>query len=491
MANMNAPISPTAKWILYKHTSNFEIVKQTAIELKTSSTATLSNSDRRNLLRRLRAAGLYIGRNPDEPLDSIQHRINTLLYYLFGYREPIGKEKRFIFSPLGNLFMKNIDNEANLRKILLTMIWGKQFPDPFFGTPSAFEIYPFRLIFKLLSDTRIGHLNPLEYSHCIARVESIDQVNYKKLVLDILEFRTYDLKNIKEIFTLNSHHYVNAFHEWEYTTRLFESFGLVNKSEGEKIFQLLHGTYTKRWVNNRIVTLHPQVKNFCAALLESHPYWETPVEVNDPERLRVDAVKEIYSFCPPELLRELNLDENSVEYKLANLPKLINRFALNADIGAPDEFEIQLTIAMNLFIDVEASRLSGPGNTDIECLYMTLNRKFAVEAKSTQNKLGALNAGRLELHRSKISADYTVIVTPRYSPSVLTDIQNTRNVIVLVSTFTEYLYNSLATDVRELSYKDIHQLALDNLGGDMSEKLSQLTLSKFSVKEKEMVGAND
>jgi type II restriction enzyme len=451
----------------------------------------LSNADRRNLLRRLRDAGLYIGRNPDEPLDSIQHRINTLLYYLFGYREPIGKEKRFIFSPLGNLFMKNIENEANLRKILLTMIWGKQFPDPFFGTPTNFHIYPFRLVFKLLSDERISHLTPLDYAHCIARIEEIDEVNYEKLVLDILEFRDLDIKQIREVFTHNSHHYVNAFHEWEYTTRLFDSFGLVNKSEGEKVFQLLHGESTKRWVKNGLTIIHPQVKIFCGVLLGSHPYWETPVEVNDPERLRVDAVKEIYSFCPPELLIELNLTESSIEYRLANLPKLINKFAMNAEIGAPDEFEIQLTNAMNLFIDVEASRLSGPGNTDIECLYLAINRKFAVEAKSTQNKLTALNSGRLELHRSKISADYTIVVTPRYSPSVLTDIQNTRNVIVLVSTFTEYLYNSLANDAREMSYEDIHQIALSSLGRDMSEKLSLLTLSKYSVKEKEMVGAND
>lgn len=307
----------------------------------------------------------------------------------------------------------------------------------------------------------------------------------------LLNFRKIELKEVKSIFSANSHHYVNAFHEWEYTTRLFDSFGLANKSEGQKVFKLLHGSYTKRWVNNGLIEIHPQVKLLCLKLLDTHPYTEVPVEVNDPERLRVDAVKEIYSFCPVELLEELQLDVNSVEYKLANLPKLINKFALNPNIGAPDEFEIQLTNAMNLFIDVEASRLSGPGNTDIECLYLTIHKKFAVEAKSTQNKLNALNSGRLELHRSKISADYTVVVTPRYSPSVLSDIRSTRNVIVLVSTFTEYLYNCLATNAREMSYVDIHKLALENLGGDMSEKLSQLTLEKYSVKEKDMVGAND
>jgi type II restriction enzyme len=255
----------------------------------------------------------------------------------------------------------------------------------------------------------------------------------------------------------------------------------------------MHGSSTKRWVNDAVVTMHPQIAKFCNILLKSHLFSEKPVELNDPERLRIDAIKEMYSFCPPELLREMNLDENSPEYKLANLPKLIKQFSLNAAAGAPDEFEIQLTNAMNFFIDVEASRLSGPGNTDIECLYLKLNRKFAVEAKSTQTKLGLLNAGRLQLHREKISADYTVVITPRYSPSVLTDIRNSNNVILLVNTFTEYLYNLIASDERNVSYQDIHELALQNMGSDISEEVSRLTVSKFSstASARELVGAND
>jgi type II restriction enzyme len=116
-----------------------------------------------------------------------------------------------------------------------------------------------------------------------------------------------------------------------------------------------------------------------------------------------------------------------------------------------------------------------------------------VEAKSTQTKLGLLNAGRLQVHREKISADYTVVITPRYSPSVLSDIRNSNNVILLVNTFTEYLYNLIASDERNVSYQDIHELALQNMGGDMSEEVSRLTVSKFSstASARELVGAND
>jgi hypothetical protein len=490
---MNAPVGDNLKWILYKHTSNFEIVKQTAIEIKTARTPNLSNDDRRNLLHRLKKAGLYVGRNPDEPLDSIQHRINTLLWYMFGYREQIGQDKRFIFGPLGNLFIKNIEVEDNLRKIILTMLWGKQFPD-MFGTPDKFKVYPFRIIFKLLNEPRINRtLSSMDYAHCISRLEKLDDASYENLILSILEFRKLSMPEVNSLFKRNEHHYVNAFHEWEYTRKLLESFGLVNNSEGQKVFYLMHGKSTKRWLNDAVVTMHPQIAKYCSVLLKSYLFSENPVELNDPERLRVDAVKEMYSFCPPELLQELNLDENSPQYKLANLPNLIKQLSLNPTAGAPDEFEIQLTNAMNFFIDVEANRLSGAGNTDIEFVFLKINRKFAVEAKSTQTKLGSLNAGRLQLHRDKISADYTIVVTPRYSPSVLTDIRNSNNVILLVNTFAEYLYNLIAADERNVSYNEIHELALANMGEDISEKVSKLTLSKFAyaASAKEFVGSND
>lgn len=65
---------------------------------------------------RLAALDLYRTRNTaNRPLDSINHRINTLEFYMFGYEDD---NKRFIFSPLGNLFLKYINNQEKLKKIL-------------------------------------------------------------------------------------------------------------------------------------------------------------------------------------------------------------------------------------------------------------------------------------------------------------------------------------------------------------------------------------
>ena len=85
------------------------------------------------------------------------------------------------------------------------------------------------------------------------------------------------------------------------------------------------------------------------------------------------------------------------------------------------------------------------------------------------------------------------MITPRYSPSVLTDLRNSRNVLLLVNTFAEYLYNLIAADERNVSYQDLHELALGNMGSDMSEEVSKLTVSKFSspANARELGGAND
>lgn len=478
-----SPSPSDPRWVLYKHTSNFEIVRQTAIELHSTQEINLSSAHRRNLLRALRRQGLYRGRNSEDTLDSIQHRINTLVWYMFGYRKSISGEQRFIFSPLGNLFLKHRHDRDLLDKILLTMVWGKQFPDVF-GTPNDFRIYPFRLLFKLMLDPRLDNrLSGLDYAHCVARLRTIDEVDYENLVKNILEFRTQDTAIQEIAFRSAEYHHVNAYHEWEYTSRLLQSFGLVNKSQGRKLFYLQHGSSTRRWIKGTQVSVCDGIKEFCGTLMDAHPYSQQPIDLNDPERLHIDALKEIYAFCPIELLRELDLDEKQPAFQLINLPKLINELALNPNPSAPNEFEVELTNAMNHFVDVDATHLGGSGQTDIECFYRPIGKKFAIDAKSTSRKLSSLNAGRIKGHQEKISAVYTIVITPSYTPSVLLDIRpSDKIVILLVNTFAEYLYNFLVAGRRDISFEPLHELAVKNLGGDMSEAVSQMTINLFSAR---------
>ena len=96
--------------------------------------------------------------------------------------------------------------------------------------------------------------------------------------------------------------------------------------------------------------------------------------------------------------------------------------------------------------------MSVAGNTDLECLYIPRKKKFTVEAKSTKNKLSSVNAGRLAGYREKIGGAYTIVVTPRYVPAVLQDIRTSPIVIIRANTFSEYLYNCIDNDIREIDY---------------------------------------
>ncbi|MGN1130551.1 MAG: hypothetical protein ACI4Q8_04305, partial [Ruminococcus sp.] len=111
----------------------------------------------------------------------------------------------------------------------------------------------------------------------------------------------------------------------------------------------------------------------------------------------------------------------------------------------------------------------------------TKKKKFAVEAKSTANKLPSINSGRLREHRNQIGGEYTIVITPRYVPAAKRDIQGNPIVIILASTFSEYLYNHVYHDVREIDYKDFDDIIVSNLGKDISRQISDMTMKKFAA----------
>ncbi|MDR6125206.1 hypothetical protein QFZ87_004803 [Bacillus sp. SLBN-46] len=475
------------KWILYRHTSDFNLISQFAITVKSFNKSLISEAKKHELMERLREMNFYTGRNPEKPLDSINHRINTLQFFMFGYKDKVGGQKRFLFSPLGNLFLKNIGNKDKIRKIFLTMLWGIQFPHTYGGgTDHVIEVFPFRIIFKLLTDERLEkRLFAFEYAYLVAFTQSIDEEKYEELVKDILYLRSLTDVDIIKLFDKKRHVLVNAVYEWDYYyKRLFEQVGLFNVNNGDLIYKMQHGnTNTFRKVTRNSVSISSNIYDYCLKLLKEYSYDEQPLKLNDPERLKKDVIKEIHSFYPELLLKEIGEMKNDLEVKLLELPKLIERYSNNNDGEEAYLFEDVLVEGFNMFYNVDAEKIGGASNTDIECLYTDKNIKFAVEAKSTKNKLPSLIAGRLALHREKIGGQYTIVVTPRYVPAVRSDIRNTPTVIILASTFSEFLYNCIDNNIREIDYSDFDEIIWDNLGSDVSKLISDLTFNKFSVQE--------
>lgn len=476
------------KWILYKHTSSYELIKAVALDVKNSCKADISDVERHRMQERLTALDMYKTRNPkDRPLDSINHRINTLEFWMFGY-EDNSADKKFMFSPLGNLFLKHINNEDKLVKIFTAMLFAMQFQHPANGTDKEFQLYPFRLIFKLLTDDRLGgKLYHYEYALILAFVNSIDNDTYEELISDILDLRSKSVEEIKVMYQADEHTYVNAVYEWEYyTCKLLSTIGIFNRYAGYFICKLYHprktgskSNPTGRNATMGYVELTDNVRAFVIKMLEEYSFADEPIKLDEKDRMQLDIIKEIYSFYPQLLMEEIGEDDDLIKY--LELPKRIEEYSHNPDNDTAYLFEEVLCEGFDMFINVETRRIGGAGHTDIECLYLTKKKKFAVESKSTANKLGGISIGRLREHREEIGGEYTIVITPRYVPAAKRDIKGSPIVIILANTFAEYLYNHIFNDVRDIDYADFDDIIVNHLGEDVSNLISDMTLEKFAA----------
>ena len=477
------------KWILYRHTTDFDKLVVLAEILKSYTKTGISKEDKTNLNLKLRELGLYNERNPELPLDAINHKINQLSYYMFGYQTKIDGQDRFLFSPLGNLFLKHLDNKEKTAKIFLAMLWAVQYEHPHSRTDSEFQLYPFRLIYKLLTEPKLSNkLYAFEVAYLVVFIKEVTKVKYEELVNELLKLRKLSDEEIAQKFQEDRHAYVNSAYEWDYyVSTLFESAGVLDKKDGIVITKLQHGDSTKqitlRKITRNEVSIPENLKTLVQQLENEYSFLEKPLLLNDPERLKIDVIKEIYSFYPKTLLVAIGEAVDDIKFDLLNLPKLIEQYANNNDGAEAYLFEDALAEGFNMFHNVEAQKISGAGNTDLECLYIPRKKKFTVEAKSTKNKLSSVNAGRLAGHREKIGGTYTIVVTPRYVPAVLQDIRTSPIVIIRANTFSEYLYNCIDNNIREIDYEDFDSIIVNNLGKDISKNISDLTISRFATQK--------
>jgi type II restriction enzyme len=213
----------------------------------------------------------------------------------------------------------------------------------------------------------------------------------------------------------------------------------------------------------------------------TYKFSDKPVNLRVAERLRINAVKEVYSFYPKLLLEEIGEDIELSD--LLDLPKLIEIYSKNPDNSKSKQFEEVLTDGFNRFNNVDAVWVGGSGEPDIECLYTSVEKKFAVDAKSTKDKLSTISAGRLKSHRERIGADYTIVIPPLYVPAVLHDIKDAAIVLLRASTFAEYLYYNTFYGERNIDYADFDNIITENYGKDISDLISDLTFSTFAAIE--------
>ena len=203
-----------------------------------------------------------------------------------------------------------------------------------------------------------------------------------------------------------------------------------------------------------------------------------------------DIIFRLYNFYPTELLVELGMPTDKERKLTAMLTQvdIINEYAYNKYMDLTGTgFEYVLKDAFNLFADVEAEKIGGAGKTDIECLYIMpkAKKKFDVEAKSRNKKLSEINPRRLREHREAVKSKYTLIIAPSFALGVKADIEKEPAVLIESNVLSQYLYQYICAEAKRdsdsilISYKDLDEMVLDNLGKDLTPALREFIFEKY------------
>lgn len=489
------------KWTIMKYVNDFNLIIEYASTIRELKAKVDDNSiiEINSIMKDL---GIYSPRYGVASVDTTAFKICQLIYFMIAYRSSTA-QKELVFSPLGNLLLDNLNDTDKRSKIFATMLYNMPFNHPYNKMSPEFNIYPYRLIFKLLCDSRLDNKLYLDdVFYYVLWTKTTDKDSYEILVNDIIKFRKlspYDKYNIfKEKLSLQDA-LANALHETTYLFGQLESAGIAEVSDGIEIGVLCHGGFGRNKVpdylspeeqknykptGRRVYTtecirLNNNVIPLINKLLTSYSFDDKPHDLLDTLGLQ-DYILHLYNFYPEELLQEIGFKQSKIENILL-IAKNINKYSRNTEDGDCYKFEEILSEAFNEFIDVDAHTIGGSGNTDVECLYLTINEKFAVEAKSTKNKLGNINAGRLQLHRNKINAKYTIVVAPYFMPSVESDIKNTVNVMITASSLSNFLYQSYINSKEEPSYDPLHAIIMDSMGSDISSKVNDFIAKNYGI----------
>lgn len=453
--------------------------------------AILTDKGITEMLEEMENEGVYSPRQKIS-IDTGKFKIIQIAWYMFGFYAK-GKskkqgDKKFVFSPLGNLLLDNIGDSEKVSKIFLTMLIGNPFRQPFSKMSVDFNIFPFRLLFNLLVDPRLsGKLYNDEVFFLVMFIKRCDKLTYEDLIQDILALRKTSIEEKLVEFKKQESVLANSIHEWSYASQLFQGAGILDIVEGESVGSLVQGNNTgHRAYRTNYVSLSQEVFPFVKRLLEKYPFYEKPYpEGEDAQgKFMEDIVMSFYSFYPKELLTEIGENIGEENQELLEIVSSINRYSRNEKHRDYDLFEDALTDAFNLFEDVSARKISGAGEPDVVCVYdvSEMHKKnFTIEAKSTKNKLLEVHSSRLKQHRERHSLLYTIVVTPDFTPACVRDIKNEPITIIKASVITNYFYQSIKRYGRELSYNTLDKLVEKSLGYDLTPILIEYIYSEFGV----------
>ena len=419
----------------------------------------------------------YSVHNLGYDMSSANHKIDEPRFYGAIYETT---NKKIHVSTYGELLIKYSNDIEKRNKIFFAMLYNIQFDNPY-KKMENFDLYPIRLIFQLMLEPKIENkLTNIEIALILYNVKKVkDLKDFEKIVNEILNFRNLSASEKLFKLTSDSSQFIINYVSCNYLINMLCDLNLLNMEKrdyGYFIQSLKRKDPTK--ITERTLAINNTYLPFIVKYSKKYTVYE---ETKKIVSLRNDWIRDIYNNVSEELLVEIGENED-IYTEYIQIPKMLLDTSINSDKWSI--FEEYITKSFNLFEDVDAETIGGPGEPDSLCFYRKEKIHFVADGKSTNKKLSSINDGRLLQHRQKYKAMYTIIVTPSYVPGALRDINGANTCIITSYCFsdliTKYIFK-LYKNREECSYEVIHNLILNNLGTDISEKIYSMIDERLGI----------
>lgn len=488
MINLNR--SKDNKWIMQKNISSSELLEAFVSGMQNQNN--IIDSD--YLVNYLRNTNTYHGRSAEGSSNTMGVRLSQACFYMFGFK----KDGNFYPSPMTELYL---NKTADKEKISLVNLFSMQFPSPYSETPNNFNIYIGRFILKLLTDDKLDRKMYIdEMVYFLPFVEDINQEKYNELIDSILEFRSMTYEQKKLLFTSIEDYedvFANCMHEINYYfLRIFSGFGCLEiisdcfHNDGQ-LFSFRHGNgntyrtdaYGSRQNISGYVQINPSLTSSVKELLSKYSPFDRPITQAD-SLSKDDWIRDLYEFEP---LKYISIVIPSQDNK-ADVVDIIKDMVYQSKYGSRDgkSFEASLKPVFELFRENRnVEIISGSGDTDLLCVMEDNDEslyKINVDAKTSHHQTQAINPIRITNHIRLNNSKYCIIVSPKFSRSVRTDIQDFKIVTIEAETLANYCLKECLNSSDGLAdYNELNIHIEQNLGTDITKAVNFFIDQKYGI----------
>lgn len=488
MINLNR--SKENKWIMQKNISSSDLLEAFVFGMQNQNNVI----DSEYLVNYLKNTNTYHGRSERGSTNTMGVRLSQACFYMFGFK----KDGYFYPSPMTELYL---NKTADKEKVSLVNLFSMQFPSPYSETPSNFKIYIGRFILKLLTEEKLSRkLYIDEMVYFLPFVEKIDLEKYNELVDSILEFRNMSYEKKKILFTSVQNYeevFANCMHEINYYfLRIFSGFGCLEiisdcfHNDG-KLFSFRHGTgdtfrtdaYGSRKNYSGFIQINPNLMHSVKELLDKYSPFEIPLSQADCLS-KDDWIRDLYEFEPLKYISIVIPNQDN----RADVVDIIKDMVYQSKYGTRDgkSFEASLKPVFELFRENRnVEIISGSGDTDLLCVMEDNDEslyKINVDAKTSHHQTQAINPIRITNHIRLNNSNYCIIVSPKFSRGVRTDIQDFKIVTIEAETLANYCLKECLNSKDGLAnYDDLNIYINQNMGTDITKAVNFIIDQKYGI----------